>query len=153
EMTSFISGIPYPLFNGVLRAKLPPSETTIKALVERLNVRRVPAFWWRGPTTVPTNLADVLGRHGFVFAGNTPGMGVDLQTVSWDRPLPPGLHIELVKDLELLRPYLHVLATGSGIPLPLHEMLLKMEMGGVAGSEAELQRYIGFLNGVPVATS
>jgi len=153
EMTYFISGIPYPLFNGVLRANITTTETAIKALVERLNVRRVPAFWWQGPTTEPGNLADILARHGFVFAGNTPGMAVDLQTVLWDRPLPAGLQVKLVNDAELLTSYLRTLAASSGIPLSLHDMLLKVETGGVAMSGAELWRYVGFLNGVPVATS
>ncbi|MCC7451303.1 MAG: GNAT family N-acetyltransferase [Anaerolineae bacterium] len=154
-ITSFITGIPFPLFNGVLRAKLTPEtvDPAITSVVERFKARRVPAFWWLSPITAPANLADSLAKHHFVFAGNTPGMAADLQSMSWDRPLPSGLSIMLVEDSELLKTYLLTLARGAEVPESIYEMLLKAEAGAVAPPNAELLRYIGFLNGAPVATA
>src|SRR5215467_1754618 len=76
EITSFVTGIPYPLFNGVLRANLKPESmhTTIMSVIERLKARRVPAFWWQGPTTAPANLPDALAKHHFLLTGHVPGM-------------------------------------------------------------------------------
>jgi ribosomal protein S18 acetylase RimI-like enzyme len=155
ELTSFVTGIPFPLFNGVLRAKLNPEtvDTAVQAVVERFKERSIPAFWWVGPTTEPANLGDILSRHQFTFAGHTPGMAIDFQAVAWDKPLPAGLRIARVDDPQMLKTYLHTLATGSGIPAPLHDMLLKAEQGATPPPGAELRRYLGLLDGKPVATS
>jgi GNAT superfamily N-acetyltransferase len=155
EITSFITGIPFPLFNGVLRANLNPetADTTIQGVTDRLKARRVPALWWLGPMTEPAKLGDILIRHGFALAGTTLAMGIELQAVASDRPLPPGLHIARVDSPETLRTYLHTLVIGSGFPAPLLEPLLNIEQGAPPPPGAELRRYLGLLDGKPVAAS
>ena len=47
-----LSEVPFPLFNNVLRATLPPDEVTpsIEAALRRARDRGVPMAWWTGPT-------------------------------------------------------------------------------------------------------
>jgi len=154
ELCQFTTGIPHPLFNGVLRTNLPVEtvDSAIDAAIERFTAHHVPGFWWVGPTTQPANLSEALVRKGFVLAGNTPGMAVDLQSATLDFALPPGLTITRVEDAETLTTYLHTLARGSDIPETMHDTLLRIERGATPPAGAELWRYLGLLNGMPVAT-
>jgi GNAT superfamily N-acetyltransferase len=156
EITSFISGVPFPLFNGVLNANLNSEnfDTVVNSFIDRLKARRVPAFWWQGPTTEPRNLIDALDKYHFSFSGNTPAMAVDLQTAVLDSPLPDRFNIVEVKmsDIKMVGLYLQTLSTGSGIPDSLAELLLRAEQGARPLPNIKLQRYLGFLDGMPVAT-
>lgn len=73
-----ISDIPFPLFNSVMRARLPTEEidAAVQAIIVRAKSRGVPLLWWTGPKTTPTDLAKHLESHGFISEDHMPGMAV-----------------------------------------------------------------------------
>ena len=85
-----MTGIPDPLFNAVYRARL--ADDTVEVAVEEIRLAaaqwNVPLFWWLTPTTTPPDLGATLLQHGFVHAGNVPGMAVELARLDTRQALP-----------------------------------------------------------------
>lgn len=153
--TFFSSGVPHPLFNGVLRAQLRPDQVdaTITAVTGQLGARHVPGFWWVGPGTAPADLGAHLLRRGFFLAGRTPGMAADLNAMNRELPRPAGLRIVEVTDPALVPTYLSVAATGSDIPAPMQTALLHAEQATTPEPGASFHRFLAYLDDKPVATS
>src|SRR5688572_8401907 len=80
------SSIISPMFNGVIRAKLPPDrvDQIIRQTIDDFAARQRPiAFWWVGPSTQPADIGARLLAHGLVeFEIDAPSMAVDLHALS-----------------------------------------------------------------------
>src|SRR5262245_20547619 len=76
-----ISDLPFPLFNSVMRARLPGDriDALIDARLAACRARGVPMLWWTGPSTTPADLGERLERNGFFLEG-ARGMAVDLES-------------------------------------------------------------------------
>jgi GNAT superfamily N-acetyltransferase len=155
DLIRVITGLPFALLNGIFRARLAPGtvDATIEATIAYLASRRVPALWWTGPGTQPPELGRHLEGHGFVDAGDVPGMAVDLLALQEDHPRPPGLTIERVEDVETLRTWARVAWVGTGFPETNQDEFADLEIGCGMAPHRSRYRYLGFQNGVPVATS
>ena len=155
DLIRFVTGVPFPLFNGVFRARLTPDtvDAAIGETLARGASRGAPLFWWIGPDTQPSDLGAYLERHGFIHAGDTPGMAVDLLALNEDQPAPANLTIKHVEDLETLKIWARVVAAGSGAPEPIHEALIDLEVGVGIAPNGSRRRYIGYQNGAPVAAA
>ncbi|MBW1709681.1 MAG: GNAT family N-acetyltransferase [Deltaproteobacteria bacterium] len=155
DMTWIYTGIPYPLFNGVLCARL-SSDTVDERIEETINYfkyRNTPMMWWTGPCTHPPDLEKHLRAHGLVFAGNQPGMALDLLTVNKDMPLPKDLKIERVKNEKDLKDWLYPVSMGFNLPQFAAKALLKHFNGLDLTKSFPRRHYVGRLNGTPVASS
>ncbi len=155
DLTRVITGIPYPLFNGVFGTRLSPKgvDRAIEAAAARFAARRVPALWWVGPASKPDDLGTHLERHGFVHVGEVPGMAVDLETLEEGRPAPAGLSIERVEDEETMRTWARVAWDGTGFPEAGREAFVHLVASLGSASDLSQVCYLGVLDGVPVATS
>jgi ribosomal protein S18 acetylase RimI-like enzyme len=155
ELVRVLTGVPSALFNGVFHACL-ASRRIEQAIQETLAVCarwNVPLFWWVGSDTQPPDLGTHLEHSGFVHAGAAPGMALDLYSLPQDMPWPPGFTSELVEDKETLRTWACVTAKGTQFPLPVQEALVALECDVGLCPQLSLRRYIGYREGVPVATS
>jgi hypothetical protein len=150
-----ITDIPFPLFNGVLRAQLVADgvDAAIEAAVTRCRSRQVPMLWWTGPATRPADLGSRLKSHGFVHDGELPGMAVDLLALAGVVPTPPGLVIERVSEPETLRLWCQVATAGFGMPGFVSDAFFNLFRSVGLGAASPLHNFIGRLNGEPVATS
>ena len=159
ERLRYLSGIPIPEYNGVLRAQfapdLAPDALTgrIQADVAYFAARCQPFFWWIGPTTTPADLGVHLEASGFAHLGDGPGMAADLHALDENLPQPPGLIIVPVADERTLRDWVEVTGAGYGEPEPIRQARYDVHRALGLGSDLPLQRYVAYLDGQPVAMS
>lgn len=152
EIMWSMTDIPFPLFNSIMRAQLPPEriDTTIQTIIAQAESRNVPLLWWTGPTTQPAELGRHLERHGFVSEGQMPGMAVDLANLKENPPMPSGLTVQQVRDDETLKQWSQVCAAGFGMPDfaadAFHDFMCHVDPDTVLA-------YLGWRNDQPVATS
>src|SRR5512136_2397669 len=80
EAVWFYTGIPDPLFNGVVTAKLKPEgvKATVDSLQAKIEAQGAPALWWVGARSKPDNLGARLEGYGLQPAGEVPSMAIDL---------------------------------------------------------------------------
>ena len=75
DRLEYITHAPYPLFNGVARARLPAEDLDgrIDAVLAPFRQRRLPMMWWVGPHSEPVHLGESLEAHGLIHAGADVG--------------------------------------------------------------------------------
>lgn len=152
EIKWSMTDIPFPLFNSIWKAQLPPEriDTTIRTLIAQAKSRKVPLLWWMGPSTQPNDLARHLERYGFTSDGQIPGMAVNLTTLNENLPIPTGLIIQRVEDHKILKQWNQVFAAGFGLPDfaadAFYDYMCAIDLDTTPA-------YIGWLDNQPVATS
>ena len=116
-------------------------------------------LWWRAPLHTPPDLGQRLERAGIWEIGDSPGMAMDLADLPGVFELPDGLEIRSVTDVTGLRDFLTVLETEPSPPgtPPLFgpEIIAAVlaHRGPTLAAEPVPMRYVGWLEGRPVATS
>jgi GNAT superfamily N-acetyltransferase len=162
EGLRFLSGIPIPEYNGVIRARFAPDlepdalQGRIQAIVGWFATRRQPFFWWVGLSSTPANLADYLIGAGLAHLGDGPGMAIDLDNLAAldeRQPGPPGLSVVPVADERSLRDWAEVAGAGYGEPAAIRQARYDVHLDLGLGGDLALQRYVAYLNGRPVAMS
>jgi GNAT superfamily N-acetyltransferase len=127
-------------------------DATLARICAHFRERRTPMYWWVGPSTRPENLAAHLIARGLIFAGTDIGMAADLDALA-ERPLPPGLTVERVRDAETMRTWLRTFGGGFG----LGEGVLAAYGGVATGAHPERHPagwfYLARLDGAPVGTA
>jgi len=151
----FYTGIQVPLFNGVLSVTLKPDG--VKAIVDSLQARideqGAPAFWWIGPQSKPDNLGTLLEQHGLEPAGEVPGMAIDLVLIDNQPEMSTNFTIQKVSNTEMQALWARIAAVGTGFPDVVTEVMARVEATLTDPPYKAQHRYIGLLNGTPVATS
>ncbi len=157
ELLWFLSGIPFHLANGIMKAHFPPDagEEILDEQIKRLTAHDVPMAWIVGPSTRSTDLGGYLERHGWSHGHDdeAPGMAIDLHSLDEQLSLPPRLTIERVGDVETLKTWLCVMVGGSELPEDGLALLLDVATRHVFRHETAVHYYLGLLDGRPVATS
>jgi GNAT superfamily N-acetyltransferase len=156
DLLRVVTGASEPLFNGVFRASLMPDavDDAIGETLARVASRRVPMFWWVGPSARPADLGEYLERHGFAHAGSSPAMAVDLRTLAEEPSRKAGLAVAPVEDLDELRRWARVAAIGTELPERFHDELVALELGvGLEPSGRLYTRYVAYQDGEAVGTS
>ncbi len=155
DVVWFYTGIQDPLFNGVLCAKLEPDfvKATIDSLQARIDQQGAPALWWIGPHSKPDNLESLLEQHGLEPAGEVPGMAVDLAYLDSRLETIANLTVQKVSDAEMQMLWAQVVAIGTGLPDVVVDAVARLEATLADPGYKAQNRYIGSLDGTPVATS
>jgi GNAT superfamily N-acetyltransferase len=156
DLLRVLTGASEPLFNGVFRASLPPDavDGAIAETLARVASRRVPMYWWVGPSTRPADLGTHLERRGFTHVGNSPAMAVELHALPEAPSRIPGLAVTTVGDLEELRRWARVAAIGTGFPERFNDELVALEVGvGLEPPGRLYARYVAYQDGEAVGTS
>lgn len=155
RLTWFLTGIPYLLFNGILDACLPPDDLDqhIVRAVAPFAARSLPMFWMTGPSTQPNDLGQHLLATGFNDPGELVGMAAELTTLREDRPAPPDLVIERVRDTPMLHRWARAFTAGFGYPSDVGHYFLTAFSGLGLEVQSPLAHYLGLVAGEPVATA
>src|SRR5262245_55742568 len=100
EVVWFYTGIPVPLFNGVLFVQLLPNEVKgiVASLQAKIMEQGAPALWWIGPQSKPDQIGSLLQQHGLHPAGKIPGMAMELAEMQSQPEMPHGFTIQKVRD-------------------------------------------------------
>lgn len=154
NMIRFVTGVAFPLFNGVIRSQLQPEEIdlTISETLEYFSAKQLPMLWWTGPATQPPNLSKYLEAQGLSNIGVLPGMAIDLSALPQEKPLSADFVITPVSDQQSLKYWTQVAAIGFEVPDTQWDTFFNLELS--LGWESDKYiRFIGYENGLPVATS
>ena len=151
----FYTGIQVPLFNGVLSTKLKPDgvKAIFDSLRAKIDEQGAPAFWWIGPQSEPDNLGSLLEQNGLEPAGEVPGMAIDLELVDNKPEMIANFTIQKVSNTEMQALWARIAAVGTGFPDVVTEAMARVEATLTDSQYKAQHRYIGLLNGTPVATS
>jgi GNAT superfamily N-acetyltransferase len=150
-----MTGIPHPMFNGVFGARLSTADVdaAIEETMAPFKARSAPMCWWTGPSTQPADLGERLVAHGLRRAEDLPGMAVELSALNEELPDPAGLKIERVADREALGQFVDLFAQGFRFSDPVRDVLFAREVELSFAPGLPWCRYLGRLNGKPVAVS
>jgi GNAT superfamily N-acetyltransferase len=149
----YLTGLPYPLYNGVARARF-PAEWAAEAIAEALapfHARHLPLMWWTGPATQPDDLGDRLEAYGLVRADEDAGMAMDLDDLGPPAALPEGAEIVRVEDDVALASWVRTMATGFGLPAAM--AVAATEVFCCIGQLPTRHHYLATHNGRPVGTT
>ena len=151
-----LSTLPFPLFNSVMRARLPGDriDALIDARLAACEARKVPMLWWTGPSTTPADLGERLDRCGFVLEG-ARGMAADLEchVAPHDLPPPePAPSIEAVEDAATLAQWSRVLCDSFGAPHPFGEAFGELAVTIGLGPLSPFRHFLARVDGEPAAT-
>jgi GNAT superfamily N-acetyltransferase len=151
----FYTGIQTPLFNGVVSAKLNPEnvKATFDSLQRKIDEKGSPALWWIGPQSQPDHLDTLFEPYGLQPAGEVPGMAIDLELLDNKLEMIPNFVIQKVDTTEMQARWARTAAVGTGFPDVAVEAMEQLEVTMTDPQYKAQYRYIGFLNGIPVATS
>lgn len=161
DATWGIAGYPDPFRSTVVSARFARADADrrIREITAAFAARGTGYLWWVAPFHEPADLGERLLHAGLRFEGTAPAMAMDLAALPRDAALPPGLEIVPVVDEETLREFVGVLAeemgTPPGEPNPAarHHAALLRAIPPTLASEPIPLRYLGRLDGRPVATS
>ncbi len=152
-VTWFATGLPDPLFNGVMTARLAPAEVgrRVDDLLAEFRKRGLPLEWTVGSSTVPPDLGSHLRAKGLTHVLMVPGMAVDLRKLPGET-LPRDLTIGRVENRGDLEAFLRVFAATFEIDEALLPRLVTIRMGLPSNRESSIA-LLGRLDGRPVASA
>jgi len=155
EVTWLYTGIRSPLFNGVVKIDTTPDgiRRVHEQLAERIAAGGAPAFWWASDRAQRSDVGKVLEGLGLEVAGEVPAMAIDLARLPAGVPVVAGLQIRRVSGPGQQRVWAAVAAEGTGFPEAAIEQMSTLEASLSDPEYLAQPRYIGYLDGVPVASS
>lgn len=154
DLLWFTTGLPYPVFNGVLRARFPPGATDarIEAVLARFRHSELPLTWHVGPSTRPLDLGARLSAHGLACDARLPGMAISPAAAREATPPPPGLVITPVRDAGELQDWLRPVAEGFNFAPDMASATYSLYAGLGFGPRRALQHFAGRLRGEVVSS-
>lgn len=148
------TGIAHPFFNGVYRTLLPASEADeyVDETLAYFTSKRIPWWWWTWPSAEPADLRDRLTARGMALLASFPVMSVDLRAIREDWSWPEGLTIARVANADMLEKWTQPAAVALGLAEGVSRFIAVFSALGFE-EDAPVQSYIGYVEGIPVATS
>lgn len=155
NVTWFYTGIQDSLFNGVISARFQPDEAreVFNKLQAKIDEQGAPALWWIGPLSKPAEFGPLLEGYGLQLDGEVPGMAVDLISLDKQPETIMNFIVQKVDSAELQELWARTAAVGTGLSDAATEEMVRLEATLADPKYKAQHRYIGSLNGTPVATS
>jgi ribosomal protein S18 acetylase RimI-like enzyme len=149
------SPIPHSIFNGVVRSQLQTDkvETQILELKAFFASHRLPWQWLIGLDANSSSLENSLSKHGLIRLRDMSGMAISLQEVGESTAKIDNFDIVFVDNTDLMREWVRIAGIVFDIPISNLFDFLDIELSLGFGRNLPVRRFIGLLNGTPVATS
>lgn len=155
DATWFTTDIPFPLFNGVIHARLAADgvDSRVRELLVPFETAKKSMIWWTGPSTRPDDLGDHLQAHGLLHLDDTSGMVIDLEELNTGLLLNPAVTVKRVGSLNELEQWAGPFAANFEVPQKIVPQLCKSLAKLGFDEQGTLHHYLGLLNGDVVGTS
>jgi ribosomal protein S18 acetylase RimI-like enzyme len=154
EMLLFVVGEPVAFTNGVRRARLPP-EAADRRIEEAAAVFRdhgVPAIWWVGPASAPSDLGTRLPRYGFRHRSGMRWLATTIDSLS-PVPMPEGVEVHRVDSPGLQDLWLEAMTLGFGMDPATTRAMARLANAVGHGEDGAWQRFVALEGDRPVASS
>ncbi len=153
-VTWFATGLPDPLFNGVMSAHLAPEETGLRIddLLAEFRKRGLPLEWTVGASTVPQDLGRQLQAKGLTHLLEVPGMAMDLAQLP-EEPVPRDLAIDRAESRKDLETFTRIFAATFQIDQALVPRLVDLRMAMPPDHRETSVALLGRLGGKGVASA
>ena len=152
----FVSGVPFPLLNGVASAKLdsPLEDRRIDEILGEFKAAQMPMLWWTGPATRPQDIGSRLTARGLMKVGAPPSMAMDLMGLDDAEDPPSGVTIKRVDSDDMLEGYKHVAVQAFGAEVPGFVVDFYYDVYKNIGYDegGDVQNYVAYQEGVPVGS-
>ena len=155
DLKRLTTRVHHPTWNGVFLSRLTEENVDEKIMenIEYFKELQLPWCWFIGPSSRPLDLQQRIKEYGLTQEYLMPGMALELASMNDDFTTPPGLIVKQVNDLGSLRDFVDV---ASNV-MPLfkehpYEFYLYEAMS-IFDDEIPKIDYVGYLDGMPVATS
>ena len=155
ELVIADSGLPCDTFNFICRARLSPGRApaVTSTALAYFEERRRPFSWWVGPADQPEDLGRILERAGLQRAEGELAMQLPLGELAADVPAVPGLEVRRVTDSVGLETFAGLSAANWTPPDADVIEFYRRGAGAVLRSDSPQWMYLGYHEGVPVATA
>ncbi len=153
-VTWFATGLPDPLFNGVMTAHLAAEEAggRIDDLLAEFRKRGLPLEWTVGSSTVPPGLGRQLRAKGLTHRLVVPGMAMDLARLP-EEPVPRNLTVDRAEGRRDLETFTRIFAATFQIDGALVPRLVDIRMGMPPDHREGSVALVGRLDGQAVASA
>jgi GNAT superfamily N-acetyltransferase len=149
------SGLPQDTFNVVCHARLASHRAAARVaeVVAGFSHATRPFAWWLMPGDRPHELPTILSAAGLQPADSELAMAADVAVLRPIGEQPLGLQIERVRRLPQLHDFAAIVAGGWTPADPVVRRFYELAAPALLRPEAPLWLYVGYLNGLPVATA
>ncbi|MEM7582191.1 MAG: hypothetical protein AAF560_02335, partial [Acidobacteriota bacterium] len=160
SMTRVLTGIASPMCNGIYRARFGGRDVgaRIEAALQPFAARDLPASWWVGPGTRPSNLGRHLQDRGLRRDVVVPGMAIELaeldpidrsDAIDSSDPAPPGgpdssITCERVVNQRQLGLWVEIFQRVFDLPAPVPELFLS-GFGRLGFDQPNVRHYLATL--------
>jgi len=147
--------VPHSMWNGVFLARLTEEnvDDKIEENIEFFKELRLPWHWYVGPGSRPLDLGQRLVTYGIALREQMPGMAVELDSMRDDFSKPQRFMVKQVRDLGTLRDFVHVASNVMNLFKEQSYEFFLYEATAIFDDKVPRYDYVGYLEGVPVATS
>jgi ribosomal protein S18 acetylase RimI-like enzyme len=155
EMFRYVSGLPAPLWNGVVRARLSPemADQQIEMALRPFENHAVPMTWWLSYSSQPADLGRRLEKRGLAVNFTLREMSADLSAIPDSVSLPPGAKVTEVRTAEELAQANRISTSCFGQSEAVAEGMTRHQALVGFGGERPLHHFLGYLDGKPVSTA
>lgn len=154
-VTWFYTGLQFSLFNGVpvINTDEAGVKRAYEGLHKQISKNPAPALWWIGPASRPDNIHALLTGYGLELVGEVPAMAMDLDKLDEALDTIPGFSVEQVDGADMQALWGRIAATGNGCDDAVIRHMEQIEGSIDDPGYREQVRYIGYLDGKPVAST
>jgi len=154
-VTWIYTGLQFSLFNGVTVVDTDADgvKQTVEGLRSHIATRPAPVLWWISPQSRPDNIGSLLEQHGLQAVGEVPAMAMPLEDLDDRLETIPGFTVERVDIADKQATWGRIAAIGNGCSDDVIREMSQLEGSIDDPRYREQLRYIGYLDGEPVAST
>jgi ribosomal protein S18 acetylase RimI-like enzyme len=154
-MMRYVTDEPLFFANGVVCARLDPDQADRRIEETAAFFEAEGVSWGFGvsPLSRPADLEAILVRRGFHLEEEWPRMAAEISRIPMEGVVPVGVEVQRVEDHPRLSSWVDTLAQGFGMDGPRRAAMARVVAGAGVEPDGPWIRFLGMLDGQPVATS